>query len=552
MRRQVGSRAQRPPLLRRNWALAGALGLAGLTLVALRFDEYPVGAAIDDAIYVAMARSLAEGQGPVIKLHPLIPAQRPDVFPLGFPLLLALPAFLFPASLAALKSVPLLATLLLLPVVWRLPPRSAERRLRFWLVFLVFWNPWTVAYAGRLQSEAPYALFSLAALVLYREWTGGADPCKRRLVPVVLLAALAAATRTVGLALPAALIGHLLATRRFRRAAQVAVGVAAALVLLLWLDSTDGPGLIPSGYRAQVVAHHQTPAARLSFMAANLQGYLRELPALMLPVFGKPAVRLADQVGLAGFYGRLELGLGVLLAGLIGLGLGRAAGRARGDQGIFALYLALYGIALLNFAGHPSGVQLRLLLPLLPLLYLFLIEGTAVLIQGLGRRLRAEQQPRRTARIALLVALVVLPMCLVHNLYRVANPLRTAVDGAGFGLVDPSAGSAWVRARTPPGAVVLTQDPLVRRLHFLRPVVGHDATEGELDREALLAHIRQYDVRYVFVGPTIHRAPRRLDAGGERLLGLLRGEPALFEPLMADTLESVYVFAVRSEDQVPR
>ena len=62
------------------------------------------------------------------------------------------------------------------------------------------------------------------------------------------------------------------------------------------------------------------------------------------------------------------------------LGLEEFAETAGGDEGrgrarLWLLYLGFYGLALVNFDGWPSGVQARLLLPVLPLLYVLLLRG---------------------------------------------------------------------------------------------------------------------------------------------------------------------------------
>ena len=56
--------------------------LGAAVWVGLRFGEFPVGAGMDDAYYIELARSLAEGHGPVIRINEAGPGWRPDAPPL--------------------------------------------------------------------------------------------------------------------------------------------------------------------------------------------------------------------------------------------------------------------------------------------------------------------------------------------------------------------------------------------------------------------------------------------------------------------------------------
>ena len=68
----------------------------------LRFTELMVGSTTDDAIYVEVARSIAEGRGPVIHLSDY-ESYPQTVFPIGYPSLLSPIAAVFPHSLPPLQ-----------------------------------------------------------------------------------------------------------------------------------------------------------------------------------------------------------------------------------------------------------------------------------------------------------------------------------------------------------------------------------------------------------------------------------------------------------------
>ncbi|MFT5316754.1 MAG: hypothetical protein ACI9UK_002600, partial [Candidatus Krumholzibacteriia bacterium] len=101
--------------MRWPWVLAL---ISGLFFYAARWQEVPIGAVTDDAFYIEMARSIAEGHGPVIATGPDIDPANPQIFPAGFPYLLSPLARLAPHSMVTLSMVPLFAALMTIVATW--------------------------------------------------------------------------------------------------------------------------------------------------------------------------------------------------------------------------------------------------------------------------------------------------------------------------------------------------------------------------------------------------------------------------------------------------
>ena len=64
-------------------------------ITALRFSELLVGSTTDDAVYAEIARSIAEGLGPIVRTGVAGGSPHP-VFPVGYPLVLSPVALIFP------------------------------------------------------------------------------------------------------------------------------------------------------------------------------------------------------------------------------------------------------------------------------------------------------------------------------------------------------------------------------------------------------------------------------------------------------------------------
>jgi len=462
--------------------------------MTLRCGEFPVGAGMDDAYYVEMARSLAEGRGPVIHLNDQTPAWRPDIFPLGFPLLLAPLARLVPDSVQVFKIVPVLALVGLAPLCLLLG-RVAGFRRGLPLAALVCLNPWAVAFAVRVFSDLPFTAVSMASIVLFLELIGRDRPSLIRWGVLAVLTGAAVMIRTVGLALPLAMALCLLSYKRWWPALWLCCAVAAALLPHALVNGAPGGGLITGAYLDQVFSEHGALGSRAGIMAANLMGYFEELLQF-----------------LAGL---------VLLAGVMWGWISRTDSH-RIQARFVVIYLVVYGGALLNFSGYPSGVQTRLLLPVLPLLYLglFLCFDRPAF--------------KRWPSIPVAAVMLILSMAVVHNVYRTVVPLHSVADGGRSVIIDPGVDSGWIRTHTGNDEMIMTRWPLRQHIHFLRPVVGY-GTVGPAD---LNRRLERFGVDHIWLGSG--------DSGTVRdMRHLIEDDPRRFKSVHHDVVSGTDIFSIR-------
>jgi hypothetical protein len=498
-----------------------AVIFVGAIFMVLRFGEFPVGAGMDDAYYIEMARSLAEGRGPVIHLNEVVPGWNPGLFPFGFPLLLSPLAGWTAAPPALFKLVPMLAMAALVPLCLLLA-RVLPVGSRLALTALVCLNPWSIAYSVRVFSDLPFTAVSLGAVILFLGLADESTLRKPRFIVLILVTAAAIMIRTIGLALPVAMIATWLWHRRWERAFLLGTGVAVALLPQSVINRGTGGGFITTGYYQQLFAGDGQISSRITLMAENLVGYLKELPVVLVPVFGNPLQNLAARWGLAEAVGVMQWAVGFGLIGAVVWGLISLARTHRFASSFLTLYLLVYGGVLLNFSGYPSGVQARLLLPVVPLLLplLLLVAGRA---DGAGRR-----QFFRPA-VALLLFLAV-----AHNGYRAARPLNATPDGAGQVLIDPGRGAAWIQDHTGPDDLIMVRWPLRQHIHFARPVTGLGAAqERDLD-----LRLERFGVTHIVLGPG------EPDDAMVRLRSLLEAVPARFPSVHQDDYSNLEVFRV--------
>jgi hypothetical protein len=266
----------------------------------LRFSEYVVGSVGDDAVYAEMARSIAEGRGAVIYVSECI-KYLPFAFPSGYPFVLSPVALLFPDSLQALQLLSLILPLSAIPFYFVCQHLLASRTVALSAISLFIINPWTITYANRVLSESAYTFFSFLALLTYIKWQQCQSPLSKMLPIVILLVGLSASIRTVGLALMVAMMLHLFIRFKWAHFIVLFVGLTATLTPQFILNTQRGGAIISPGYKNQVVDHVHGLNERFAFMIDNARGYIDELPAALLPIFGNQIRYWAAQHGIADF-----------------------------------------------------------------------------------------------------------------------------------------------------------------------------------------------------------------------------------------------------------
>ncbi len=502
-----------------------AIVATSLLMMVLRLNEAPLGANTDDAYYVEMAHSIAEGLGPVLNTGPGTVAENPDIFPPGFPLLLSPLAKLFPESLLVLKLVPLFFTLLFIPVIMFFPVSSASIQARLMVLALVMLNPWVIAWSGRVLSDNAYAASSLLTLLVFWRFIKNDRFDFRKLLLLALLSVLSVSLRTVGWSVISVIFLILLRVKSFRMALGY-ISLVLVGVLPVWFFQSGDISPITSAYWIQMFGHESGALGPLVWH--NFVHYLAELPVLLIPVFGSPAESVFVRLGLGGAYFSVAVLSGVGLIGLIIIGMLECwKSFDKIAVKIFGLYLVIYAAVLMFFDGYPSGVQTRLLLPVLPVFALFLVF--------------AKQHSR--GRILKILTSLVLGMMIVsslaHNGWRIANPLHSSVDALGNGFVDPAVGANWIKMHTPVDAVIMVQEPLHRHIHFYRDVVGFPEI---MDENHLIAMIAEYEIDWIFIGPSVHGKPSQLDDRGAGILELLRTLDDEFQLEYCNSEESIFIF----------
>jgi hypothetical protein len=428
-----------------------AAGLAVAAVVAAQLNGALVGVFFDDGVYLALARSLAEGHGYHLLYLPGAPGavHYPFLYPLFLAALWRLgPAF--PASLPLLKlSNAVLLGLFAALLVAYLRPRVGLGR-RTWPLALVVVAAATalplVTVATVLFAEPLFLVLAVAAC-----WAADAArsaPVRARAwawaAAAGALAGAAALTRSLGVAFVAGIAASLLLVRRPRTAA-ISAAVAAACLApwLLWVarhHADVDPVLIANyGTYGDLVAQ----AGWTWLSVASLGDLLRPLGAVALAPFG----------------GWLRVLLGVPALAVLVLGCGRLTRRAPALGWSLIAYLAIV-------AAWPYGPD-RFLWAAWPLLAVAFAVGAVALWE------RAAGAARRTAVAArLLLGLAVGAVVVGYGFYQVRGYARGDVARLQLGIsATLEEVLPWIRQATAPGGVVAGEDEALLWLYTGRRAV---------------------------------------------------------------------------------
>jgi len=513
-------------------ALIATVVVVTVLLVTIRSQE-PVGAGIyyDDGTYLALARSLASGEGYV---YSNLPGAVPGVkYPPAYPAVLAATwkAFgLYPENLGALKALNALFWGLAAGGTFLLFTRGSRRRtVAIGLVTLyAFLTIPSMSVATVLLSEPLFLLVCVGALLV-----ASRDPGRRDAVPepeigwrwpggepgwavgVGLVAAAAFLTRSIGLTLIASLLLPLLLRRRWLSAGVVVavVGVPAA-GWLAWtrVHAAEVPGPIAGQYGSYGAWLGQS-------FEGGVIGRLREV----ITANWGPFVETLQFVWVPRAPG---LALAVVLLAVGGATVYGALSVWRRNPALVLFPVIYLGLVFV----WPYGPY-RFYYAIVPLLTLLAFEGLWEAVP----KIRADL-PRWGAPVAAIVAAIFVVNALVYHGRGHAVKSWTSPQTVPARAYAPL--NDWIRSNTAPDEVIASAlDPYVHwetgRLavpswQFLADDYQHYDRAPEVLAAGLDSAIVRYGVRYVALILSENKAARTLEAfvelHPERALKVLQTE----------------------------
>lgn len=523
-----------------NWYRLGLTLLLALSaaLYLRGFNFFQVGVYTDDAAYVHLARSLAEGQTFWVSLAP--GSTSAIYFPFGWPLLLA-PIYAFSAgNLQTLKLIPLLLTLVntaLVALGWS----TFGFPSRWWglaVAALFAFAPVVTDHARMLMSEPAFTCVVLVGLLL-------TSRVAARHAPDWAAAALGVAwmfqvsIRSIGIVAIVASVLYLLYRRKAISLVVASMGCALAFALVVLFTPLAWSDLRP------IVANP-------GYIAQTTQPLLDEALADEAVTGEAPLMLLVDRVGVNAVYALTSQWRDLLVPFLSGPALtgwlenlGLAFATVLAGSAVPALMLLGYGMNLRRAGLRPAHVFVplyvltvlvwpwyadRFLYPVLPFFFLYLLEGGLALLRAGVRWLnRGRLMPRLTVRVASLLFVLLLSLQVARS---------TRIDASVLHAPDLQVGAAWIQEHAEPDAVVIAPDASSRALYFKRAAV-------ELTDPHPIESLLTSSPLYALIAPEIiWDTPARLEytAATKRLLADLETGAWHALPVFEDAAARVRIY----------
>ncbi|MBI5823319.1 MAG: hypothetical protein HZB18_04775 [Chloroflexi bacterium] len=477
--------------------ISAALGL-------MRFDSLQLGTSYDDAHYIILAESLSSGEG-----YQLINFPRPQIeraFPPGWPILLAPFTFLFPGNYTVLKLLSLALWLASILLIYKLfSKRIGSPQIEI-ITGLAALNPLLIGTSVTVMSESAYLFFSLLALNIFDIWKDKAGGKKDWLI--VLVATLAIYTqliRTIGISLAIALVLYFLLTRRFREAGVSSGVFIAGALLQMWVNLRNGGSVVSAGYESQVFG--SSIFEKIGQMWSNMLGYFNQTAAgSLIPLFSSRVTTFLGGYGLE----VLPALVNIIILLLVVLGFFVAIKNFQ----MMDIYFVIYVLGVLAFWNPKVGsVKARFLIPIIPFLYFYLIQGIAWVKEKAARN-RINYGRRVEAGIVVFIALALV----VRNVQDWRNPVMNQ-------MTDLSIGTSWVAENSPPDSIVMVNEPVPAYVHVQRKTIGFPNNGQDLER-----YLNNQGIDYIIISPML-QSPRSvtLDKDVEnRILPALESAPGKF------------------------
>ena len=445
-----------------------------------------VGVWTDDAYYIARAESLARGLGMRQLEVPGAPEDR--LAPPGYPLLLAPILTLFPDSLLPLRLTSLVLHVTALYLIYIYSRRWLDTLPSIAVVALYGLHIEPLTMSVQVGSEAAFVcLVMLALLCLDRD----ADSRARFEVTAwgAILAAIA--VKILGIALAGAQLVVAVGRRRWWAAAGAGLILAVAAGWLLRADGLSDDG--SATYVEVVRSDSKDPADRL--IDNSMQYAWQAIPFMLLPgVGGASTMAVLDRLGLGVLDAMAKVGLLMLVVGGWLL-------TARGRLTVGHVWLLTHLVLLVSFIK----VSPRYLIPVLPLLYIYLLYSLRWLLRALPSSIRAHVSLPATA---MLVALFIGSFA-----YQYWKAVSVPIESRVF---DPRIGTVWLRDNVVSTAPVLYNDRRSGFLYTRRPIVPiPSGSEGP----PVSSLICDYGVEHVIITPVMeYDMPFRWSVWAEQVL----------------------------------
>jgi hypothetical protein len=451
----------------------------------------------DNAQYLVLAESILAGKG---LAHINTPNAEPHTkYPFLYPLALAGVLAVLPGALVAAKLVSTLAGIGSVLLVFLLFRARGSALVALGAALATAVSMHILEFSHITLAEVPYLFVSLATLVAIERTLAAKEDRWPQLALILLGIAASYYTKSVGLALAIAAPVAFAVRRRFRAALILLVGFGALSFPWYLRNKEVGQENLYLDYFLMRDPYREnsgtiTPPEFAKRIGVNIVKYERFflpngfVPQAFTGTPGAPAVEVA-----------------VFFVPLVLAAIGIASAIRRGYVAT-ELYVIVFLVMIHMWPDVWSGT--RFFLPLLPLLFAYALAGTESIAARFAARGTARARARAGAPAepqAVAAQHAARPtgarMMMPAALLIAINALATIQERASRRGYTPDwtnffAAAEWIRANTPPDAIVSSRSSYILYWKTHRKTVGYRFTE---EPEAVWQDLMQSGARYVLV-----------------------------------------------------
>jgi len=311
----------------------------------------------DNTSYIILAESLTQGKGYTNTFYPGEPAE--TQYPPLLPILIVPIIALLGQNFLAMKCIALLFGLLGLTAMYRLIKDISSADTAWMVTLLTAVNAAYIFFSSSILTETIYVFLSACVLILVRKIKQSREDHIGLIIIAALLIALSFYARTIGATLALSMCGYLFINKRYK--ASILLATFIGLLLLPWaLRSIQ----VHNSYFDQLTEKSAGETETGSFivvyrLAQNLPRYAAKSFADLI---GGPTIAQYSP------YNPLKITGSLLLSTLFLIGYVRNLRTGFTPENT---YLIVYLGILAVWPYHDA----RFLLPILPLLFYYIIEG---------------------------------------------------------------------------------------------------------------------------------------------------------------------------------
>jgi hypothetical protein len=396
-------------------ALAAVIYFAGMTTL-LPLNE-------DSAIYISLAKALANGQPDTLTAGPVNIAAR--YYPPLYPALILPLILLFPGSYIILKALTALIGLALIALLVTKGDTLFKKTAPI-IVILAALSPQIALYSRHILTEMPYMLFSIAALYFIIKYDESPSAINRYLFYAVLAASAAYYTRSIGVVL--IISGAVYFGLKRDTGKGILYFLISTALVMPWTICTFILG--KSAYAAEFLGATKTITALLNRVGYNFLATLgKELPDLFFyPFFASIDPWSAIFV--------LKFAIGGILFMLLAAGF--VIKLKKDGPNVADIYVVIYTMIYLSWTTHGA----RYLLPLLPFLYYYMLFSLEIIFK----------QEK-------LFSLVITVLILINACGSMAGVLGQRTDPLSPSERTFVSAADWIKKNAPKGSLILSRRP---------------------------------------------------------------------------------------------